>query len=198
MRSDRVEIPQDRSMKILVGMGFVTNDFLIDLFGVAIRRECLLDRCGLVHRQMSGIRLAINRARRREDEVLHAMQFHNLQERNKAAEIIAVIQQRFLYGLAYRFAGSEMNHTHYIRIVFENAIQIYEIAAVNIGEFRLFTYNSSYSVQHINGGIAQVIYDSYIIALLHQFDRCMRTYITGTSGNKYTFIYHFIIYHLFI
>ena len=43
MRADRIEVPKDCSLQILVRMGIVADKLLVDLLGVAVWAERLLD-----------------------------------------------------------------------------------------------------------------------------------------------------------
>ena len=63
MRTDGIEIAQNGSMQVLVGMRLVADNFFVDLLGVTIGRERFLYRRRLIYRQMRSVRLAINGAR---------------------------------------------------------------------------------------------------------------------------------------
>ena len=183
MGADGIEIPQDGSVQILVRMGFVANDFLIDLLGIAVGRQSRLNRSVLIYRQMRFVRLTVHGAGRREDEILHPMQFHHFQQRNQAADIVAIVEQRFLHRLAYRLACRKMDDTDNIRKCLEHIVQIHKIAAIDIGELRFASHNCSNAVQHVNRRVAQIIHDCHVVALLHQFNRCMGTDITRSACN---------------
>ena len=85
VRANRIEITQDGSVQLRVRMSLIADDLLVDLLGVAVRRESLLNRRGLIYRQMSCVRLTVHRAGRRENEIRHMIQSHDLQERHQTA-----------------------------------------------------------------------------------------------------------------
>ena len=63
-----------------------------------------------------------------------------------------------------------MDNTDDVRIRLEDIIEVHEVSAVNIGEVRFVTCDRRYSIEDINGGVAEVIDDGDIVALLHEFD----------------------------
>ena len=151
VRTYRVEIAQDSSVQIAVCVRRIVDNLLVNLLCITVRRERFLDRRRLINGQVLCVRLTVHGARGREHQILHFMQLHHLQQRHEATDIVAVIEERFLYRLTDRFAGRKMDNSHNIRILLEYAIQIYEVAAVDICERRLASYDGGNTVQHIYG-----------------------------------------------
>ena len=110
------------------------------------------------------------------------MRTHYLQQRDQTADVVTIVEQRFLHRLTYRLAGCKMDHTYRVRIGRKHAIQIDEVTTVDIGELRTTAHNLLYAVQHVHRRVAQVVYYRHIVSLLHQFNSRMRTYIAGSSG----------------
>ena len=79
-----------------------------------------------------------------------------------------------------------MDHAYDIGIGTEDIIQVHEVTAVDIRERGFASYDSGDTIQHIYGRVAEVIHDRDVVALLHQFHRRMRAYISGTTGDKYS------------
>ena len=135
---------------------------------------------------MFSIRLTINGARRTEDYIAHTMLLHYFQQGNQRAYIVAVVHQRFFDTLAYRLACRKVNDRLDVRIGAENLIHGVVVVAINIGKLRALADNGLNTIQHIHTGVAQVIHHRDIVPLLHELDRCMRAYISGTTGYKYS------------
>ena len=62
VRTDRIEVTKQDSVEVSIGMCLITDNLLVDLLGVAVRRQCLLNRRVLIDGQMVGIRLTIDGA----------------------------------------------------------------------------------------------------------------------------------------
>ena len=76
MGSDGIEITQDGSVQTFIGVCFVADNLFVDLLSIAVRRERLLNRCGLIDGQMCGVGLTINGAGGREDDIGYLVLFH--------------------------------------------------------------------------------------------------------------------------
>ena len=179
--TNRIEIAQDSSMEQLICIRFITNNLLVDLLGIAIRRQCHLDWGSLIYRQMLGRWLSVNSARTGEHDIMHIVCFHLFQERNKRHQIVTIVHQWLFYRLTNRLTCCKMNHSLNISIAIHYVTHCRSIIAVNLLKSRLFANNRSNTIQHIFVGIAQVVYNDYIISLLHQFDNCMRANVASTS-----------------
>ena len=79
-----------------------------------------------------------------------------------------------------------MNHADDVGIRAEDIIQVHEVTAVYVRERRFASYDCGDTVQHIDGRVTEVIDDGHIVALLHQFHRRMRSYISGSTGDEYS------------
>ena len=101
------------------------------------------------------------------------MQFHYLQQGNKAADVVAVVHERFLHRFAHRFAGCKMDDAYDVRELVEDVVQVHEIAAIDIREVRFTTDNRRDSVQDVYRRVGEVVHDGNVVALLHQFDHGM-------------------------
>ena len=113
--------------------------------------------------------------------MLNTMCLHLLKEGNQRHEVIAIVHEWLLHRLTYRLAGSKVNHSLNICITIHHIGESRSIIAVHLREVGLFAHNSCNTVQHIFVGIAQVIDNDYIVALLHEFDHRMRTDISGAA-----------------
>ena len=182
----RVEIAENGRIQFAVCMCLVTDDLLVNLLGIAVRRECFLYRRCFIYRQMVVVRLTIDGAGRGKDEIIDLMQLHHFEQCTETAKIVAVIKERFFHRFTNGFAGSKMNNTHNVRIGLEDTVQIDKISAIDIGEIRLASYNSSDTFQDINRRIAEIIDNGHLIALLHEFNGCMRAYIASSACYKYS------------
>jgi len=75
----------------------VLNDFFVHLLRVAIRRFSLLDRSLFAHGKILSVWLTIYGARRREDNALHIVFRHQLEQVDEAHEVVLVILERLLH-----------------------------------------------------------------------------------------------------
>ena len=154
-------------MQLRAGVRLIEDDILVDLLGVAVRRECFLQRRGLVHRQVLLVRLTIYGTGRREDDIRHLVLVHQRQEVNEREDVIAIVFQRLLHRFAYSLACRKMYNSHDIRMLYKDTIHLHIVAAIDIEELRTTTYNLLYTVQDINIGVTEIVHNEHLIALLH-------------------------------
>ena len=168
-------------MQRSISMRLIANNLLVDLLRIAVWRESHLYRSGLIYRQMLCRWLTIDGAGTGEDDMLNAMCLHLFEEGNQRHEVITIIEEWLLHGFTYCLAGCKVNHSLNICITIHHVGQSRSIIAVHLFKVGLLTHNSSYTIQHILVGIAQVIHNDYIVALLYEFDHRMRTDISCTA-----------------
>ena len=79
-----------------------------------------------------------------------------------------------------------MDHSDDVGIGTEDSIQVHKITAVDVRELRTTSYYRLNAFQYVHRRIGEIIHDSDIVALLHQFYRSMRTDIAGSACYKYS------------
>ena len=102
------------------------------------------------YRQILRLRLPINGTRRREDDTLYLILWHKFQEIDERYDIVAIIQQWFLYALAYCLACSKVNDTLNIRIFLEYSLGSSLVAQVNLLKSRADTSNLFDTIEYFN------------------------------------------------
>ena len=103
MCSNRVEVTQQDCIDGRSADDIVVNDFLTNLFGIAIRAFGLLDGGIFSNGQVLGVGLSVNGARRGEDDTFHAILRHEFQKVHQRVQIVAIIEQRLFNTFANSF-----------------------------------------------------------------------------------------------
>ncbi len=99
--ADRVEVAENDALDGGSAVDVVVYYLLVDFLCVAVRRCGLLMRGILGDGEVLGFRLAVDGARRREDDALDIVFRHELKEIDERDYIVAVVEQRLLDALAH-------------------------------------------------------------------------------------------------
>jgi hypothetical protein len=160
----------------------VAQDLLTDLLGVAVRRFRGLHRRVFADRQRVG--LAVDGARRAEDQPALRVLGGELEQVDEAAEVVAVVRERLLHRLADRLVGSEVDDAGEVGHAGEERAASDRIGEVDVRPHRLLAGDRGDAVEHGRVGVRQVVGDDDLVAARQQFDRGVRTDEAEAPGDE--------------
>ena len=148
--TDWVEVSQHDALDVGTAVDIVGNDLLVDFLGVTVWRGSLLVRSLLSNRKVLWLWLTVNGARRREDDTLDIIFWHQLKQVDERYYIVTIVHQRFLNALAYCLAGSEMDDTLDFRILLKHSLCCFLVTQVYFLESRTNTSDLLDTVENLN------------------------------------------------
>ena len=195
MGADGVEVSQRDTLQSLVCRNRVAKDILAHLLGVAVGRGRRL--AGRLLRDGQVVSLAVNRRRRREDDVLTAVLTHQIHDVHERSEVVAVI----LHGVGHRLAngleGGEVYHRIEL-VLLEYAAEGLLVAAVDIDEGHIHARDLAYALDAAHVGIRQVVGNDNIIAGIYQLHGGMRTDIARAARNQNHLFHHSCVFYILL
>lgn len=180
MRADGVEIAQGDALHALVGRQRIAQNVLAHLLGVAVGRGRGLAGRLLRHGQLVG--LAVNRTRRREDDVVTSELTHEVDDVHKRRKVVAVVFQRLADRLAHGLRRREMNHRVEV-VLFEHFAKSVAVAAVRLFERHFDARDPADSLDGVHVAVREIIDDHHVVTGAYQFHGGMRTDITGAAAD---------------
>lgn len=109
MRSQRIEVSQRNNVPLFIGVCDVFEHLLDEIFGLSVNvRDVVAHAVRLCDREEIG--LAVDRARAGEDQLEAPELFHYLEEVQHSDQVVLVVKQRVLHGLADGFDRGEVDH----------------------------------------------------------------------------------------
>ena len=137
--TDGVEVAQRDTLQIAIGTHRVAQDILAHGLRIAVGRGGRLAGRKLRYGLLVG--LAIDRARRREDDVVTAVGAHQLDDVHQRRKVVAVVLQGLLHRLAHSLVGGKVNHRVEL-IFFEQLLgQTLLVAAIYLDKGNLYARN---------------------------------------------------------
>ena len=180
--SDGVEVAEDNRFERSVGVERVFDNLLADLFRVAVGRQGRFDGCRFVDRQHVG--LAVDRARRREDDALYAKLGHEREQIDERQQVVAVVEQRFLYRFAHCLAGCEVDNTLDARVILEELAQRLDVGTVGLYESGAHARDAFDAIEHLDVRVGQIVDDNNFVACVLQFYGRVGADVTRSPGNQ--------------
>ena len=149
--TDGVEVAQGDTLERRGGTHRVTQDVLTHRLRVAIGRGGRF--AGRKLRNGLFIRLAIDRARRREDNVRAVELTHQLQDVHQRGEVVAVVLQRLLHRLAHRLEGGKVDDRVELVLLEQTALECLTVAAIHLDKGDLDARNFADTLHRSEVGV---------------------------------------------
>ena len=110
------------------------------------------------------------------------MFFHCFKQRERSAEVVAVVHQRLTHAFGYCLIARKMYHC--LDIIFgEYLLHIRLIAHIGFIEFEIPAAYLFYQLNRFGLGIVEIIHYYDLFACLEEFDTGVRAYIACSAGN---------------
>ena len=122
-------------------MDEILDDFFVHLLRVTIRRFSLLDRSLFAHGKILSVWLTIYGARRREDNALHIVFRHQLEQIDEAHEVVLVVFKGLLHGFTDSLRSCKVDNTLDARVFLEYTFESRKVAAVHLFKSRTHATN---------------------------------------------------------
>lgn len=180
MGADRVEVAQQCYVPSLVRIAEVGEDVL-DLF--------LRAAVGVVGADLhlfdvgDRVVLTVHRGRRTEDDGADVVLVHGPQEVKRAHNVVVVVGQRFLDGLANGFEAREVDHGINVVLV-EDGLDGGLVHQVHFVEGSGLAGQFRNPAQRLFAGVHEVVEDNDVVAGFLEGQDGMRTDIAGATGDK--------------
>ena len=187
MCADGVEIAQRDAFHAGVGGERVAQDVLAHLLGVAVGRSGRL--AGRLLRHGLLLRLAVNGARRREDDVPAAEFTHQADDVHKRGEVVAVVFERLLHRLAHGFRRCEVDHRVEF-VLFEDLAESRPVAAVDLDEGDVHAGDLAHAFDGVEVAVRKVVDDHHVVAGVDEFHGGVRADVACTAADQYTRFFH--------
>jgi len=163
----RVKIAQNDTLDRSSGVYEVLNDLFVDLLGVSIGRGSRFDGSILIDGILVGF--SVDSTGGGENDTLHVMLGHQLQQVDQRNKVVAVVEQRFLYRLADGLAGSKMNDA-VEGVLFKQSLHRAMIGTILLIEEGPFPGDASDTLQHTSSGVRKIINDNHFVPGLLQLN----------------------------
>ena len=187
MCADGVEIAQRDAFHAGVGGERVAQNVLAHLLGVAVGRSGRL--AGRLLRHGLLLRLAVNGARRREDDVPAAEFTHQADDVHKRGEVVAVVFERLLHRLAHGFRRCEVDHRVEF-VLFEDLAESRPVAAVDLDEGDVHAGDLAHAFDGVEVAVRKVVDDHHVVAGVDEFHGGVRADVACTAADQYTRFFH--------
>ncbi len=173
-RTGSVEIAQEDALEPVGALAILAHPLEHEL-GAAVGIDgILLLRLGNRHLR----RLAVSGARGREDELLRAGQHHRAQKHQRLGDIVLIVLQRILHGLAHLDEGGEVDDGVELA-VHEQGVDDGSVAQVSLDELHFLVDDG--------GGMAvdHAVKHGDVRAALHQLSNRMGADVAGSACNEH-------------
>ena len=163
-------------------MNRILDNLFAYLFGIAIGRQSRFDRSRFVDRQHVG--LTVDGARRREYDTLYTILGHECEQVDERQQVVAVVEQRFLYRFAHGLAGGKVDDTLDTRILLEEFTQRRDVGTVGLYEGGAYTRDAFDTVENLDIRVRQIVDDNNFVACILQLYGRVGADITRPPGNQ--------------
>ena len=185
--ADGVEVAQCDAVQALVGRAAVVQDVFGHLLRVAVGRGGGF--AGRLLRDGQCVGLAVDRRRRREEDVWPAELLHQRADVHERREVVAVIFERFGDRLADSLVGGEVDDGAEI-VFFEDASQRRFVAGVDPLEGNVDARDAPHTLDGRRLRVGEVVDDDRVVSGGDQFHGGMRADVSGTARNQYSLFCH--------
>ena len=179
--ADRIKIAQQGHVQARIGLAVVDEDALNKELGGTVGiggaagGEVLPDRYG------GGI--AVDGSGGGEDEVLHIVAAHSLQEHEGTAQVIAVILQGLRHALTHRLQTGKVNHCVDVRMLGKKGLHLMGIAQLGLDEGDGLAGDLLHSTEGLLAGIAEVVRHHNVISRLEEFHTGVTADVPGAAAD---------------
>ena len=184
---DGVEIAQGDALHPGIGGDRVAQDVFAHLLGVAVGRGGRLAGRLFGHGLLLG--LAVDGARRREDDVPASEFAHQADDVHKRREVVAVVFERLGDRFAHGFRRREVDHRIEF-VLLEDLAESRAVAAVHLDEGDVGARDLAHALDGVHVAVREVIDDHDIIAGIDEFHGGVRADVAGTAADQYTRFFH--------
>ena len=175
VRTDGVKVAEQDGAEGCVGVDGVTDDLLVDLLGVAIRRGGGPNGRVLGDGQIGGRGLAVDGAGGGEDDARDAVPRHELEQVEEGDDVVAVIKQRLVDRLANGFAGGKVDDAADGGVLGEDAVHRLAVVAVGLVEGGAPAGDARNAVEDVGRGVRKVVDGDDVVSGLDQLHRGVRS-----------------------
>lgn len=140
------------------------------MLGVAVGAFGLLDGSLLGYRQVFRVGLSVNGAGRREDDTLHAILGHQLEEVDQRHDVVFIVHQGLLHTFAHGLGSGKVDDALYAGVLLEYAFKSGIVAAVHMLETRTDAGDFLDSVDDIGVGVGEVVHNDNFVTLVLKFN----------------------------
>ena len=177
MAADGIEITKQNDVPFVVRFPYVRHDVFHHQLGCAVR---VGRGKTAIFGQRESFRRAVYGCRRREDNFLHVVFIHYLQQIDRAADVVFIIFQGKLAAFANRLESREMNDG--VKLVRgKDFFQSRGIANVVFIERYGFAGDLLHSTQTFIARIAEIIHHDHVIVLVQKLQNGMRADIAAAA-----------------
>ena len=161
--ADGVEVPQQHHGQRLVRRGRRAQDLLDEVFRPAVGIGAAAHRHVL--RQRHGVVPAVHRGRGAEHDAAAAVLRHDLQQRQRGAQIVAVVHHRLGHGFAHRLVAREVDDgVDGLRV--EHTAQRRLVRDVRLAHRDVSAGDLLHPARRFRAAVVEVIRDHHVIARL--------------------------------
>ena len=128
--------------------------------------------------------VAVDGRRRAEHQGAHPVGAHGLAQGQQRVEVVAVVQQRPLRGLAHRLQPGAV-HGRVDPVLGEDPLQQRPVGAVADVAGNGTAGDAFHPADRLRAAVAQVVDDDHPVAALQQLDGDVRSDVPGSAGEQY-------------
>ena len=178
MRTDGVEIAEQDHGERLICLGSILQDlFHHDLCpAVRVGTGATLHFLGVGNR----VFFSVNRCAGREDDVVHLVFLHTFQERQRGVDVVAVIEERFLYRFAHCLQTGKMDDS--IDVVFlENRFQLFAVLDIDFIQLYRFSGDLLHTLYCLRAAVGIVVGNDNLETGIQKFNRSVTADVSGAA-----------------
>ena len=168
--ADRVEIAEQHDLPLVVAPPDIREDPLLHGFRCAVRICGLAERAFLGDRDES--RIAVDCSGRRENDLLYAVLPHDITQDQCGFDVVVIIFDRLLRGLADCFVTGEVDGRIDVFFI-EKRIQRFAVADIQLVKCRALTRNCLDPIDDQRFRVVEVIRDDDVVAGVKKLHACM-------------------------
>ena len=180
--ADRVEITEQSHVQSGVGSAVIGENALNKQLGGAVRIGGAAGGGLLTDRHGFGI--SVNRGGGGEHEILHIVSAHDVQQVQRADQIVGVVFQGLGNALADCFQTCEMDHGVDVGILGKEGFDLGDLAQLGALEGDFFAGDLHYTADSLLAGVAEVVGHNDVITGFDQFDTGVAADIAGAAAHQ--------------
>ena len=182
MGADGVEVAQQGHVHGGVGGAVVGEDPLDKKLGGAVGIG------GAAHGEIlsngHGGGVAVHRGGGGEDEVLHAVTAHGVEQHQAVDQVVGIVLQRLADTLAHGLESGEVHHGVNAGILLKQRLHLVGLTQVRLDKGNGLAHDLLHPAQRLLAGVYQVIHHDDVVARLDQFHTGMAADIAGAAADK--------------
>ena len=179
--ADGVEIAQCDALEPLVGLDRVAQDVLAHGLRVAVGRLGRL--AGRLLRDGLLVRLAVDGARRREDDVRPLEVAHQLDDVHERREVVAVVLEGLLDRLAHGLRGREVDHRVEFVLFKDLRAEGLHVAAVHLDARHVDARDLAHALDGVDVAVREVVGDHHVVTGVDELHGGVRADVSGAAAD---------------